>query len=357
MVPTRTVVGLTSTHSTGSGIKLLERGWTLYFSGVAQGVRRQVGVGILISPRLSAAMLEFSPVNERLVQQLLSGKVPGVDEIRPEMLKALDLVGLLWLTRLFNVAWGSGTVASVWHTGVVVPIFKKGDRRVCSNYRGITLLSLPGKVYSRVLERRLRLIVEPQLQKEQCGFRPGRGTVDQLFTLAGLLGGGGGGESWKSLMTVSPRESCGGYCRSIGYWGRWYVPFDPCTNKVRSVSVFSAQSQARSQWVLDSAKVAHCHQFMDIISRRSRGEETVQFEDLRIPSLLFGDDVVLLATSYRDLQHALGQFAAECEAVGMRVSTSNSEAMVFCRKTENGAPSGLGVSCCLKRRTWCLVHE
>jgi len=43
------------------------------------------------------------------------------------------------------------------HTGVVVPIFKKGDRRVCSNYRGITLLSLPGKVYVRVLERRLRL--------------------------------------------------------------------------------------------------------------------------------------------------------------------------------------------------------
>ena len=41
------MVGLTSTHSTGSGTKLLERGWTLYFSGVAQGVRRQAGVGIL----------------------------------------------------------------------------------------------------------------------------------------------------------------------------------------------------------------------------------------------------------------------------------------------------------------------
>ena len=31
------MVGLTSTHTTGSGNKLLERGWTLYFSGVAQG--------------------------------------------------------------------------------------------------------------------------------------------------------------------------------------------------------------------------------------------------------------------------------------------------------------------------------
>jgi len=43
--------------------------------------------------------------------------------------------------------------------------------------------------------------------------------------------------------------------------------------------------------------------------------------------------MVLLATSDRDLQHALGQFAAKCEAVRMRVSTSKSEAMVLCWKT------------------------
>ena len=123
-----------------------------------------------------------------IVKQLFSGKASGVDGIGPEMLKAMDIVGLLWLTRLFNVAWESGTVPVAWQTGVVVPIFKKGDRRVCSNYREITLLSLPGKVYSRVLERRLWPIVEPQIQEEQCGFHPGCGTVDQLFTLAGLLG-------------------------------------------------------------------------------------------------------------------------------------------------------------------------
>ena len=72
--------------------------------------------------------------------------------------------------------------------------------------------------------------------------------------------------------------------------------------------------------------------FMDRISRRSRGEEGVQYGGLRIASLLFVDDVVLLASSNCDLQHALGQFAAECEAVGMRISTSKSEAMVLCRK-------------------------
>ena len=39
------IVGLTSMHITGSGTKLLEKGWTLAFSPVAQSQRRRAGVG------------------------------------------------------------------------------------------------------------------------------------------------------------------------------------------------------------------------------------------------------------------------------------------------------------------------
>lgn len=66
-----------------------------------------------------------------------------------------------WLTRLYNIPWRSGTVSLDWATGVVVLILKNGDWSVCSNYRGITLLSLPGKVYARVLERKIQPMVEP----------------------------------------------------------------------------------------------------------------------------------------------------------------------------------------------------
>ncbi|KAK0147743.1 hypothetical protein N1851_012563 [Merluccius polli] len=59
------------------------------------------------------------------------------------------------------------------------------------------------------------------------------------------------------------------------------------------------------------------------------GVEGVRFGDLRIGSLLFADDVVLLAPSDRDLQLSLDRFAAECKAAGMRISTSKSESMVL----------------------------
>ncbi|KAK0130804.1 hypothetical protein N1851_034531 [Merluccius polli] len=71
---------------------------------------------------------------------------------------------------------------------------------------------------------------------------------------------------------------------------------------------------------------------MDRISRHSQGVEGVRSGDRRIGSLLFADDVVLLASSDCDLQLSLDRFAAECEAAGMRISTSKSESMVLNRK-------------------------
>ncbi|KAK3520218.1 hypothetical protein QTP70_019360 [Hemibagrus guttatus] len=280
-----------------------------------------------------------------VVQQLLGGKAPGVDEIRPEYLKSLDVVGLSWLTRLCNIAWQSGTVPLDWVTGVVVPLFKKGDRRVCSNYRGITLLSLPGKVYSRVLERRVRPLVEPRIQEEQCGFRPSRGTLDQLYTLHRVLEG-----SWEfaqpvHMCFVDLEKAFDRVPRGILWEVLWeYGVRGPLLRAVRSL-----YNRSRSLVHIASCKsdLFPVHVglrqgcplspvlfivFMDRISRRSQGLEGVRFGDHRISSLIFADDVVLLASSGLDLQHALGHFAAECEAAGMRVSTSKSEAMVLDRK-------------------------
>ena len=86
------------------------------------------------------------------IRALKPGKAAGIDEIRPELLKSLSRHGILWLTRVCRISWMEASAPVDWKTEFVVSIFKKGDRRECSNYRGITLLSLSGKVYARVLE-------------------------------------------------------------------------------------------------------------------------------------------------------------------------------------------------------------
>ncbi|TWW77402.1 putative RNA-directed DNA polymerase from transposon BS [Takifugu flavidus] len=71
------IVGLPSTDSKGSGTSLLDRGWTLYHFGHANGERRRDGVAILVAPRLSACILEFTPVNERSLEGVLLLGVPS----------------------------------------------------------------------------------------------------------------------------------------------------------------------------------------------------------------------------------------------------------------------------------------
>ncbi len=53
-----------------------------------------------------------------VVKKLPGGRAPQVDEIRPEYLKCLDVVGRSWLTRLCIIVWQSGTVPLAWQTGV-----------------------------------------------------------------------------------------------------------------------------------------------------------------------------------------------------------------------------------------------
>ena len=86
--------------------------------------------------------------------------------------------------------------------------------------------------------------------------------------------------------------------------------------------------------------------FMDKISKCSRGAQRFWFGDLRIASLLFADDMVLLVShldvncSSGDIQLSLEQFASKCEAMGMRVNASKSETIVF--KSEKGRIPSLG---------------
>ena len=48
--------------------------------------------------------------------------------------------------------------AGDWRKALVVPVHKKGSKLQCKNYRGISLLSIPGKVYAKILEKRIRIL-------------------------------------------------------------------------------------------------------------------------------------------------------------------------------------------------------
>ena len=76
-----------------------------------------------------------------------------------------------------------------WITSVIVPLPKKGDLSLMTNYRGISLLSIAAKVYNKILLNRIRDEVDSILRKNQAGFRPGRSCAQQIHILRRVLEG------------------------------------------------------------------------------------------------------------------------------------------------------------------------
>lgn len=116
-----------------------------------------------------------------------AGKAAGYDRVSIEMLRGGDGVEASLLYRLFNMCWTSGRVPVDWCKAVIVPLYKgKGSQQDCKSYRGISLLSIVGKLYAKVLITRVMDETEEKIWDVQAGFRRGMGCVDQIFSLRNI---------------------------------------------------------------------------------------------------------------------------------------------------------------------------
>lgn len=124
----------------------------------------------------------------KAIKQLSCGKAPGSDAIPVEVYKAGGPAMFHNLTMLFQSMGRAGEVPQLLKDANIIHIYKrKGNRQQCDNHRGISLLSIAGKILARVLLNRLLLHLEQgHLPESQCGFRAGRGTVDMIFAVCQL---------------------------------------------------------------------------------------------------------------------------------------------------------------------------
>ena len=93
---------------------------------------------------------------KRALNETKGDKAHGMDGVRVEMLKEGGVTVLEGLVRVFNICIMLSIVPVDWVIACMVPLYKgKGDVHECSNFRGISLLSVVGKVYGRILIGRI----------------------------------------------------------------------------------------------------------------------------------------------------------------------------------------------------------
>ena len=98
--------------------------------------------------------------------------------------------GANFANNLFNILIGTYKAEMVpldWQKGLTSKVFKKGEKAICDNRRGIKWLSHAEKIYTRIHQMRLRDCVEDVLDDCQFGLRPGKSTTDAVFTVKMML--------------------------------------------------------------------------------------------------------------------------------------------------------------------------
>ena len=130
---------------------------------------------------------EFPTVTEtrKAIQHLPSGRAPGTDAIPAEVYKAGGLPMAEKLTELFQCMWRKEAIPQDFKDASIIHQYKrKGNPQVCDNHRGISLLSIAGKILAKILLNRLNAHLDQAglIPESQCGFRKDRGTIDMIFT-------------------------------------------------------------------------------------------------------------------------------------------------------------------------------
>ena len=130
---------------------------------------------------------DMEPTDDEIRKAIskLKEKAPGDSGILPRIWKALaeEEATFKLLKMIIMRFWMSEKPPKEWLLGLLKILPKKGDLSLPDNYRGIMLLEAAYKIVAILLHNRLQPIAENLDQEEQCGFRPGRGCADAVFSV------------------------------------------------------------------------------------------------------------------------------------------------------------------------------
>jgi hypothetical protein len=262
------------------------------------------------------------------IRKLKMGKAPGEDGILTDILKtAADGVNnsklrggnsvVSAITLLFNFVFSQEVWPDRWGSGIIIPLHKHDSRLEPGNYRPITLMSIVGKLFGIIVNNRLLQFSERSgsISDEQGGFRPHRGTPDQVFLWREILASRKerGHATYATFIDVRKaydtvwREKA--YCNIFDagvrgrLWRQLQAMHGGLNRKVRhplgdtesfDVPRGVAQGAVESPWVYSS--------FIEGLARELKQSGFgIIIAGRRVPLLMYADDIVIMASSRKEM--------------------------------------------------------
>ncbi|KAK3569374.1 hypothetical protein QTP86_026885, partial [Hemibagrus guttatus] len=276
----------------------------------------------------------------KALKRMKSGKAVGPDNIPVEVWKCLGEAAVKFLTSLFNRVLESERMPEEWRRSVLVPIFKnKGDMQSCSNYRGIKLMSHTMKLWERVVEARLRKVVE--ICEQQYGFMPRKSTTDAIFALRILMEKYRDGQRELHCVFVDlekaydrvPREELWYCMRKSGVAEKYVRVVQDMYERSRTVvrCAVGQTEEFKVQVGLHQGSALSPFLFATVMDQLS--------EEVRQESpwtMMFADDIVICSERREQVEENLERWRFALERRGMKVSRSKTEYMCVNEREGSG---------------------
>ena len=277
-----------------------------------------------------------------VLKSLRNNKAPGEDGIPAEIYKAEPDIFAAWLHRVFSVVWATERFPGNWSEATLLPFFKKGDKKLCSNYRGISLIDVAAKAFATLLLKRFQATRDIRTRPSQAGFRPGKSCIDQIFNLRRVLEQRWAHQQPSVLCFIDfaaafdsvDREALWRIMQADGIplkllrLIQGYYRLTRVRVKVygEETELFDVGTGVRQGCVLSPILFNYAIDY--ILNTALKDYSGVEVgRGVLATDLAYADDVVLLGANRAEVQAALSKVHATAAAVGLRINTAKSKVL------------------------------
>ena len=283
---------------------------------------------------------------KRAARQLKSNKACSLDTILNEYFKESINILIGPLEIVFNYILNKNSFPKQWTKGMILPIHKKGNSNDPSNYRGITLVSCFGKLFTVIINERLKkwALENETISDAQFGFKADYSTVDAIFILQSLINNTINSKKKLYACFIDLKRAFDSVYRN-GLWYKMikngidgkmfnlirsiYSEVMSCVKNINTFSDFFKSDVGLMQGeVLSPFLFSLFINDLEVYLQQNQ-DAGLSLEQLSIYLLLFADDAVILSDSIQGLQSSLNYLEMYCNKWNLSVNIDKTKIVVF----------------------------